>query len=200
VIPLLPYQLLNQALVRPWLYTTVRILSFFIPAHYPRSTIYKIFTAILLDIIVDLASITTQLVSGNNSSVDPSESNDLSNGGRLNLTLCNNMSSLYQILERCKELDAWGCPMDPDKLDFFSVFAEKHKSLRMCGVLAQKYHDQPRTLKLLFPFVSLSILDCLLLLTHYFRDLILLFLDKQTAYGRAKFHCTPYKSGVRWRR
>jgi hypothetical protein len=110
------------------------------------------------------------------------------------------MSSLYQILERCKELDVWGCPMDPDKSDFFSVFAEKHKSLRMCRVLAQKYRDQPPTRKLLFPFVSLSISDCLILLTHYFRDLILLFLDKQTAYGRAKFPCTPYKSGVRWRR
>jgi hypothetical protein len=151
---------------------------------------------------MDLASIKTQVVSDNNNSADPSESNNSSNGERLNFTVYKNMSmsSICKLLEHCKERDAWGCPMDPNNSDFFSVFSEKHKSLQMCQVLAQKCRDQPPALKFLFPFVSPSISECPIPLTHYFRDLILLFMDKQIAYGRAKFHCTPYKSGVRWRR
>jgi len=151
---------------------------------------------------MNLASIKAQVVSDNNSSSDPAGSNNSSNGEPLNLQVYPNVSitSIYKLLEQCKDRDAWGCPMDPDKSEFFSVFAEKHKSLQMCQVLAQKYRDQPPARKFLFPFVSLGISDCLMTLTHYFRDLILLFMDKQIAYGRAKFHCTPYKSGVRWLR
>jgi hypothetical protein len=89
--------------------------------------------------------------------------------------------------------------MDPDKLGFFSVFAEKHKSIRMCRKLAQKYRDQPTTQEFTFPLVSLTVLDLQILLTYNHRGLILLFLHKRIACGQVKFHCTPWKFRALWR-